>query len=1548
MLRALIVATLCCISFYCFAKSPGYFDRIDRETGLDSNYINKILQRKDGFVWVATSEGIGRFDGYSFTNYVADPQNPSSIPSSWVETLFEDSSERLWVGTDKGLALLAPNESEFTVFKSNPNDLTSISGSMVSDIVEDKEGQIWIASNSGLNLYVEETNSFKSLLLDPQNPNDLPSNAIHFIEYDERFGFWLSTDQGLYQFNSSQQKFTKHNEVTELGGVFYDGDFDSHGNLWLATKEKGVIKYHPNSKKLITFRNKEGDNSTLASDYCWNVFIDQIGKVWVGTKGTGISVIDPKDNKTKRYQYSLTDSRTIPSNLVTSVMQDESGIVWVGTYNGIALFQANQIVETIQPIPYEDNSLSSELVWSIAETDNAIWIGTTEGLNREDKNSKVIENYNQPQKGNKENGFNAVWDIEVTSDLSLWLATEFGLALFDIKTKKINYSDIFLENRKVTQAQTQMLKTAVWAIKNNPDNSVWAGTNDGQLYRVDRNKGVVENFTKLLQDTLKSNSRLEFNNIIQDEDKNLWLSTSSGFYFLDTSRNVLKKVLNQGGEALFDNEWIYSTQHHKDNLYWISSKHYGVVLLEFLADGKVKEYLKIDKNTESFLDKTIHNLYPISESSLFMTGARNAYEYDIKTGLLTNFGSDSFLLDIVFHENSQFYGQDRKLYFGSTKGLVRFSPDDFKAAQKARAVFKPNVYVTDIETNSFSLNSRQERMREPEIGIRKKLFKLKKPLHKLDRIDFDHEQNSFSFKFAALSYLNSQNINYSYRLLGFDDNWSRYSLKREITYTNLPAGKYKLQVRASIGILDWSGKQAGLAFTISRAPWRTWPAYFSYLVVSLVLLSLFYRFWRKQLLTQYALDKSEVRLEQALWGSGDELWEWDLVSGEIILKNCFSDFEAVETLFNNLESLTQKVHADDIAQLKKELNDIVSGKSDTLESIYRRRATNGEWIWLLEKAKVTRFSDTNQPLRISGTTRNISNLKQAEEKNYLLASAFQSSTDGAIVLDSQLRIISINPSFSTITGYEDSILDSTLNPELISSGKTLSDGVELSADIMKEVIVKDSFSDEIWIKKLKGKRIPVDMRMASVKTSGGNTTHFIVTITDISFRKQAEKELRQLADFDSLTRLPNRAQLLRQLEYGILQVKRDSKCLAVLFIDLDNFKNVNDSLGHSSGDALLIAVAERLKKCVRRTDTVARLGGDEFTIGLLGIEKIDTATKVALDILAAMKNSFTIEGHELVISPSIGISIYGEDGNDVDTLLRHADIAMYHAKNNGRNNFEYFTQSMNEQVYNRIALEKRIRLALENEEFTLYFQPKFSLLGGHIVGFEALVRWIDPEHGIVPPDEFIPLAEETGLILPLGDWVINSACEQLRAWNQAGMTSLNLAVNLSAMQFRDKNLINTVSHAMEEHNINPENFELEITESSLIDDMSYTIKTLNELRALGVKLSLDDFGTGYSSLNYLKRFPIQCLKIDRSFVRDITNDKRDAKMVASIVALAHNLDIRVIGEGIEDREQLALLHQFGVDEGQGFFLGRPVDKLAATSLLEESQTISGILKPIIT
>ena len=446
--------------------------------------------------------------------------------------------------------------------------------------------------------------------------------------------------------------------------------------------------------------------------------------------------------------------------------------------------------------------------------------------------------------------------------------------------------------------------------------------------------------------------------------------------------------------------------------------------------------------------------------------------------------------------------------------------------------------------------------------------------------------------------------------------------------------------------------------------------------------------------------------------------------------------------------------------------------------------------------------------------------------------------------------------------------------------------------------------------------------------------------------RESKKEIHHLAFYDPLTNLPNRRLFGDRLQQAVESARRNSHLMGILFIDIDNFKRINDSFGHSIGDKLLRTVASQLVTCLRRGDSVgrelddgsisvARLGGDEFTVLLARLGKAEDAARIAKRIIDAVSVPFLIGVEEVVVTPSIGIAVFPYDGEGVEDLVKNADTAMFHAKENGKNSYQFYTNSMSATAFERLSMENALRKGLFNGEFEMYYQPKIDLVSNRAVGLEALVRWNHPEMGLVLPADFIPLAEETGLIVPLGEWVLHTVCSQMRSWSSAGMKSLRVAVNLSACQFRQTMLRQLVKRMLHETGVAPELLEIELTESVIMDDIQTSSTLLRELKKMGVHISMDDFGTGYSSLSLLKRLPLDTLKIDRSFVRDITKDADDAAIVDAVISLAHSLRLRVIAEGVETSEQLEFLRARGCDEVQGYLYSRPLPVAGVEKWLRE-------------
>jgi diguanylate cyclase (GGDEF)-like protein/PAS domain S-box-containing protein len=570
--------------------------------------------------------------------------------------------------------------------------------------------------------------------------------------------------------------------------------------------------------------------------------------------------------------------------------------------------------------------------------------------------------------------------------------------------------------------------------------------------------------------------------------------------------------------------------------------------------------------------------------------------------------------------------------------------------------------------------------------------------------------------------------------------------------------------------------------------------------------------------------------------------------------------------------------------------------------------------------------------------RTLNAIARAEEDLKLRDRAIESSVSAICITDNLAPdnpIVYVNPAFERITGYS--------SQEVLGRNARLLQGTDLAQPelISVRAALHDQRPCHVVLRNYRkdGSMYWTELNIAPVRNDAGVVTHYIGVHSDITDAKTHQDELARQANHDSLTGLPNRNLLWDRIDGACARTQRYGNFAAVAFLDLDNFKVVNDSLGHTVGDHLLRAVAERLESSLRAIDTVARIGGDEFVLVLSDHKSEQSVSGELQRIVESFSQPFSVDGRELIVTASAGVALYPQDAKDPESLMKSAELAMYRAKESGRNAYQMFTAEMQTRVTERLALEGRLRRALERGEFELHYQPQVDLRSNRVFGCEALIRWRQPELGMIPPASYIPLAEETGLIVPIGEWVLRTACRQCKAWQDAGLPAVAVAVNISARQFREKNLLQLVAAILAETGLAPGQLELEVTESVIMHDAQQVIASLEAFRDMGVRLSVDDFGTGYSSLSYLKRFPVDRLKVDQSFVRDLSTDGDDVAIARAIITLGHTMNLRVIAEGVETPEQLAFLRMHQCDEIQGYLFAKPMPAEEFGKLLESGRTL---------
>jgi len=682
-----------------------------------------------------------------------------------------------------------------------------------------------------------------------------------------------------------------------------------------------------------------------------------------------------------------------------------------------------------------------------------------------------------------------------------------------------------------------------------------------------------------------------------------------------------------------------------------------------------------------------------------------------------------------------------------------------------------------------------------------------------------------------------------------------------------------------------------------------------------------------------ALGKSEARLALALKASELGLWDWNLQTDEVHHTQIQELFGlAPEYVTAMLSHLRPRLHPDDVPALKRALVEHLKGRSEDYQIEYRVRHGDGHWVWIEDRGRAVERSDSGRVIRMVGTRRDISASKGLEEQRQLAATVFEAASEGIVILDPHYKLIAINQAFSRVTGYD---IDDMLGHNVVDL--PCSRDARRHYNVIHQALEQHgSWQGELVETRKNGELYPQWLQLNTVRDSRGKVSHIVGFFADLSARRESEERMRFLTHYDELTGLANRSLFRERLGEAHQRVRQGGRrSLALLHINLDRFKLLNDSLGHEIADQLLQKMARRLINALPEADTIARLSGDEFAVLFDAYGNLSSLARVATRLSAKLRLPVTVDGHELVVSASMGISMLPDNAREVSALVSQSNMAMQHAKHLGGNNFQFYTESLQASTLERLHLENHLRKAIEEKQLKVFYQPKLCLATGRLNAAEALVRWEHPTMGHVPPNEFIGLAEETGLIGPIGEFVLRQACWQACEWQRQGLPPIRVSVNLSVHQLRQGKLVSLVRQVLEDTGLAPQFLELELTESQLLDSVEHIIATFQQLRDLGVKLAIDDFGTGYSSLSYLKRIPVDYVKIDQAFIRGLGEGSEDAAITRAIIAMAHGLSLKVVAEGVERAEQLAFLKAERCDEVQGYLISRPVQAADLAELLRK-------------
>jgi diguanylate cyclase (GGDEF)-like protein/PAS domain S-box-containing protein len=1500
-LLSALTLLLCAFSAQAYQRDL-YFRHLDSRDGLAQNSIRVLFQDAHGYIWLGTQGGLHRYDGYTLRRYRHDPGRKDSLPDNMMTALADADGGYLWVGSTGGLSLLDPVHDRVMPLPASVSRPRLI----VDRLRGLPDGTLLIGTVEGIDRLSGDQGTYTMRRLWAASENQ-PVRGLDFAGHGTRvLGFARCPDGGIY--------------AATVAGVLSLGADAAHTRV-LARTAAPVNAIFCDARNHLLIGDRGGlqqiDRASGAQSSWWSavppqarrgvtaIAQDHQGVYWMTLPGAGLLRFDRAGGSTRLEEPVPGVPGTLPETGVNRLLVDHSGLLWVGTYTeGVAWTDPSGAVSlSVQDLSPAAREAGANHINGIAETrDGNFWLSTgRSGLRRYDPATDAFSDFGaalQPpapahapagQQAAAAAPYDFIYELVPDGDGLLLASTRGLLRLNESEEKGVTLTPVAFGDPAVEG----WVQDGVRKVLRARNGDLWLALLRHGLLQIHAGK-LVRHYQRVATgDELSDDAVL---NLAEDLSGRIWAGTANGVSLIYPESGRVRTFREVPGHAdSLAGRTVTSLRVTADGTVWVGTDS-GLNRLLWL-DDKGAHFARYDQQ-QGLPDNTVYCMLDDARGMLWFSTNLGIARLDPRTGMVRAFDLADGLQGDEYNAGACLRTREGKLVFGGSSGFDVLNPAAFR-----RDPLKPDVVITDMRVGGVQVP----------------------PPAANAQVEVPADARSLHLTFAALDFFAPHRNRFRYRLSGYDEGWIDAGTRHEANWTNLAAGDYVFEVSGS--------NRDGVYGDVTRLPIRVMAPWWSsramrvlYVATALLAVLAFLLIWRgkrlEELRHQKQLRLREDRLRLALWGSGDEFWDWDLQAGMMFrlgadgLPGGHREESIAIDDWRNFA-----VHPDDLERVEHALAEHVAGNSDHFEAEHRLMNTRGEWVWVISRGKIVERDAAGKPLRICGTARDINALRAAERDRRVAAEVIRSMTEAVTVTDLNYHFISVNPAFTRMTGYAEE--------EVIGRDAAMLNCRQHAPEIyhhVRDVLAETGhWRGEMWQRRKDGEEFLCWVELNEVRDSNGQPTHLVGVLTDITDRKRVEQELRYLANYDSLTGLPNRTLQGERLGHAIINARRASHKVAVLFIDLDRFKHVNDSMGHAAGDRMLKAAGARLRHVVREQDTVARLGGDEFTVILEHVLDVRDAEEMAQRLIEAFQSPLGLGGsQEVVISPSIGIAMYPDHGQVPTDLLKYADTAMYQAKERGRNTYAVYHATMDTQARDRARMIAALRRALERREFQLVYQPKMAIASGRITGAEALLRWNSSELGAIPPTVFIPLAEETGLIHEIGEFVLVSACAALKEFRDAGLHGMTMAVNLSAAQLQRAELTLRICEILAEHDIAPDQLELELTESMVMANAEQSVRILSELKSIGVRLAIDDFGTGYSSLIYLKRLPIDTLKIDREFVGDITTDPDDAAITSTIITMAHSLDLNVVAEGVETPEQLAFLRGQDCDEIQGHWLSMPL------------------------
>ncbi len=1492
------------------AKATEIFDlnfkQVNKRQGLSDSSVLDIVEDEKGYIWIATANGLNRYSGYDVKQYHPSDVNPNSIPSGYVPKLLIDSQGELWLATQGGLAKYLPETDNFRVFN---KENSSIKTDFITGVSESSNGDILFTDVKHLYRYSKANDRVEFVKKIFETPGFI--SVIH----DETSRIWLGSDRsGVSILDKKTNELYPLTSVNPWGiALNIDALNDIQiikGNYWLATNSgvsvvnaSGQILKHISGNTLGQSSDDLGVSSIL-------VIKDD---VWVGTK-RGLYILQNAANIDIQADYQpdyihlnqLNQEITgLPLADVKNIFIDRMGAIWLstikkGAYRFHPLYATSRYKSVFNSAKKLEDDYSA--IWGFAEDEerNIYVVSQQRGIGQIQEHTAEVEFFDVfttlPESV-------TYWDLEIDKNGIFWVTSSNGI--YALKHEKDNlvilkhaFEGLFIDF--LYQQDDE-----IW---------IWAENNGVQRLTLDKTSDSELNLKIDILESKKDSA--QFIPIYKDSSNRLWLRGQERLDVISLSNDRIIKSFDSSNGI---NSLVYGV-YETSEAFWVTTRANGVVMID-------KASLEVIKHQERN-DGTGHIISSVGISdSIWYVDSAGIHQIKLPELEEVITIPNSELNYNSLGESSVFASSRNDIYFGGMQGYNRITRKTLYAQGKPQHTLKPEISEfkvfgmaeSDTQNSLQSHNENQSYSSSQQNVIYG------------DRVFLHYDETRFSTSFYLLNPVYPDQTTYRYRLVGFDDTWTYTSSARTAQFNNILFGNYTFEVQAKEPRKQWSDSKL-LEITVARPPWLSTVALVFYFLVASALFALVVRQYQIRKANQLAIKESEERLKLTLWSSGDELWDWDVYRGQVYRANTWGTLDFPQDDIRTMGAYDANIHPNDISRVKEALREHLEGKSEFYELAYRAKTFKNQWIWILDRGKVVERDHNEQPVRMTGTLKNIHHLKEAEEQLNLFKRSIENISEGVFITNTQFKFISVNYAYCAYTGEtRDQALASYMHFHLYPDAFT--------EEIKKTLKVKGNWSGEVESVRVNGERYEMELNIDAVHDEDGKISHFVGVFSDITSRKSTEKELLKLANTDPLTELPNRS--FFQASHQNLVRKGAQHTL--LCLDMDNFKKINDSLGHQTGDILIKQIAKRLQRITGKSATCYRLGGDEFSVLMENNADIHTVTHYAQNLLDTLSRPFIINKQEFVLGASIGIAFFPDDGTTPQEMLKNADTAMYFAKNNGGSSYQFFSGEMNQNAVRQLQIENLIRQGIKDDLFTVYYQPKVDIATGKLVSMEALVRFEHPQKGIVSPGQFIPLAEQTGQIIEIGEQVLRKACADTKRWVNQGLFSGRVAVNISAKQFELPDLDERINKVLNEVGLSPLHLECEITEGTLMASPENGLRMMNRLRECGIHLALDDFGTGYSSLAYLKRFPLNTLKIDKAFIDDIAVSNVDRHMAAAIISIAHNLGLKVVAEGVEEEAQLNILRRYDCEMLQGFLYSRPLNAERFEKLLSENHKLHTLL-----